>query len=56
MMRLLVTRPEPEAQRLKARLEELGHEVTVEPLLAVSFDDPDPIAHFCEFRKYVRTD
>ena len=42
-MRLLVTRPEPEAQRLKARLEELGHEVTVEPLLAVSFDDPDPV-------------
>lgn len=42
-MRLLVTRPQPEAARLKVRLEELGHEVTLEPLLTVSFDDPDPV-------------
>lgn len=33
-MRLLVIRPEPDALRLKAALEELGHEATVEPLPA----------------------
>jgi uroporphyrinogen-III synthase len=42
-MRLLVTRPEPDALKLRAALEERGHEATVEPLLAVSFDDTDPI-------------
>jgi uroporphyrinogen-III synthase len=42
-MRLLVTRPEPDALRLRALLEEAGHEATVEPLLSVSFDDADPI-------------
>jgi uroporphyrinogen-III synthase len=42
-MRLLVTRPEPDALKLRAALEEHGHEATVEPLLSVSFDDPDPI-------------
>jgi len=36
-MRLLVTRPEPDALKLRAALEELGHEATVEPLLQVSF-------------------
>jgi uroporphyrinogen-III synthase len=41
-MRLLVTRPEPDALRLRAALEEHGHEATVEPLLAVSFDNPEP--------------
>ena len=43
LMRILVTRPEPDALKLKARLEALDHEVTVAPLLAVSFDDCDPI-------------
>jgi uroporphyrinogen-III synthase len=42
-MRLLVTRPEPDALKLKALLEDAGHEATVEPLLSVSFEDPDPI-------------
>jgi uroporphyrinogen-III synthase len=36
-MRLLVTRPEPDALRLRAVLEQMGHEVTVEPLLRVEF-------------------
>ncbi len=42
-MRLLVTRPEPDALRLGAVLEEAGHEAVVEPLLSVSFDGGDPI-------------
>ena len=33
LMRLLVTRPEPDALKLRAALEEHGHEATVEPLL-----------------------
>jgi uroporphyrinogen-III synthase len=42
-MRLLVTRPEPDALKLGAVLEKLGHEVTVDPLLRVSFEGGDPI-------------
>jgi uroporphyrinogen-III synthase len=42
-MRLLITRPEPDALKLKALLERLGHEAIVDPLLRVSFDDGDPI-------------
>jgi uroporphyrinogen-III synthase len=42
-MRLLVTRPEPDALRLRALLEEAGHEATVEPLLSVSFESNAPI-------------
>lgn len=42
-MRLLVTRPEPDALKLGAALEEMGHEATVEPLLSVSFDAGQPI-------------
>jgi uroporphyrinogen-III synthase len=42
-MRLLVTRPEPDALKLGAVLEEMGHEATVEPLLSVSFDDAEPV-------------
>jgi uroporphyrinogen-III synthase len=42
-MRLLVTRPEPDALKLRALLEEHGHQATVEPLLQVSFDTADPI-------------
>lgn len=36
-MRLLVTRPEPDALKLVAALEKHGHEATVEPLLTVSY-------------------
>ena len=42
-MRLLVTRPEPDALLLKARLETLGHEATVMPLLTTSFENCDDI-------------
>lgn len=42
-MRLLVTRPEPDALKLGAVLEEMGHEATIEPLLSVSFEDGEPI-------------
>ena len=38
-MRLLVTRPEPDALKLRAALEERGYEATVEPLLSVSFEE-----------------
>jgi uroporphyrinogen-III synthase len=41
-MRLLVTRPEPDALKLGAVLEEMGHAATIEPLLSVSFDDAEP--------------
>ena len=42
-MRLLVTRPEPDALKLRAALEKHGQEATVEPLLHVSFEDGDEI-------------
>jgi len=42
-MRLLVTRPEPDAIKLRAVLEAMGHEATVEPLLSVSFEASDAI-------------
>lgn len=42
-MRLLVTRPEPDATVLKARLIAQGHEVLIEPLLTIRFEDADPI-------------
>jgi uroporphyrinogen-III synthase len=42
-MRLLVTRPEPDATELKAHLIARGHEVLIEPLITVSFDEGDPI-------------
>ena len=42
-MRLLITRPEPDALKLEGVLEEMGHEATVEPLLSVSFEDTEPI-------------
>jgi uroporphyrinogen-III synthase len=42
-MRLLVTRPEPDALRLRAVLEDAGHEAVVEPLLSLSFDDADAV-------------
>ncbi len=34
-MHVLITRPEPDAAALRAQLEALGHEVTVEPLLKI---------------------
>lgn len=48
-MRLLVTRPEPDAQETAARLAALGHDVLVQPLLTITFrpappDLPDPAA------------
>jgi uroporphyrinogen-III synthase len=42
-MRLLVTRPEPDAMKLAGRLEQDGHDVTVEPLMRLSLDGTDPI-------------
>src|SRR5262245_57769585 len=42
-MRLLITRPEPDALKLRAVLEEAGHEATVEPLLRISFEGGDPV-------------
>ena len=42
-MRLLVTRPEPDALKLQAILEKADHEATVEPLLSVSFEGGDPV-------------
>ena len=42
-MRLLVTRPEPDALKLRAVLEEAGHEAVVEPLLSLSFGDGEAV-------------
>ena len=42
-MRLLVTRPEPDATALRAHLIAQGHEVLIEPLITIRFDDADPI-------------
>jgi uroporphyrinogen-III synthase len=42
-MRLLITRPEPDALKLRAAVEDLGCQATVEPLLHVSFEDCDPV-------------
>ena len=39
-MRLLVTRPEPDAAETARRLEALGHGVTVEPLLKIVLNGP----------------
>ena len=42
-MRLLVTRPEPDALKLGGLLEEAGHEAVAEPLLSVSFEGADAV-------------
>ncbi|MBO0765132.1 MAG: uroporphyrinogen-III synthase [Hyphomicrobiaceae bacterium] len=42
-MRLLVTRPEPDAIKLVGVLEEAGHEAAVEPLLTLSFADSEDV-------------
>jgi uroporphyrinogen-III synthase len=39
-MRLLVTRPEPDAGRTAAKLTALGHEALVQPLLTIVFNPP----------------
>ena len=39
-MRLLVTRPQPDADRTAARLAVLGHEPLVQPLLTIAFNPP----------------
>lgn len=41
-MRVLVTRPEPDALKLKGVLEQRGYEAAVAPLLAVAYDRLDP--------------
>ena len=42
-MRLLVTRPQPEAERQAGKLAKLGHEAIVEPLLNIEFLNPRPL-------------
>ena len=42
-MRLLVTRPEPEATALEAQLIARGHEVLIEPLLRIEFQPLDDV-------------
>jgi uroporphyrinogen-III synthase len=42
-MRVLVTRPEPDALKLSGLLEDAGHAAVVEPLLSVSFEDGDAV-------------
>jgi uroporphyrinogen-III synthase len=42
-MRLLVTRPEPDATALKAHLIAQGHEVRIEPLVTIDLGEADPI-------------
>jgi uroporphyrinogen-III synthase len=41
-MRLLVTRPGPDAERTAARLASLGHQAMIQPLLSISFNPPPP--------------
>lgn len=42
-MRLLITRPEPDAAELKAKLLAQGHEVLIEPLLKINFEGAEAI-------------
>src|SRR2546428_158157 len=53
-MHVLVTRPEPDAAELKAALEVLGHEVSVEPLLAIQ-SLPIPATAFEDARGLIAT-
>lgn len=39
-MRVLVTRPQPDADRTAVRLAALGHEALVQPLLTIAFNPP----------------
>lgn len=40
-MKILVTRPEPDASRLGARLKAMGHEPVLEPLMSVKYLEAD---------------
>ena len=40
-MKILVTRPEPDASRLGERLRALGHDPVVEPLMSADYIDPE---------------
>jgi uroporphyrinogen-III synthase len=42
-MRLLVTRPQPDADKQSEKLTSLGHDVSTTPLLEVEFLDPGPL-------------
>lgn len=42
-MRLLVTRPQPDADKQTEKLSSLGHDVSTTPLLEVEFIDPGPL-------------
>ena len=58
-MRLLVTRPEPDAGETAARLRAMGHAVMLQPMLRVVFSDPpeglpDPAALIATSRNGVR--
>lgn len=53
-MRLLVTRAEPDAIRLRAALEELGHEATVAPLLSVAYVE-NPSFDFADVQALIAT-
>lgn len=58
-MRLLVTRPEPDAGETAARLAAMGHEVMLQPMLRVVFSDPpedlpEPAALIATSRNGVR--
>ena len=58
-MHLLVTRPEPDASATARRLEEMGHTVTVAPMLAIVLnappgDLPDPAGLIVTSRNGVR--
>lgn len=53
-MRIIVTRPEPDALKLKARIEDLDHEATIEPLMAVDFEDGE-IVDLAEAQAIVAT-
>lgn len=53
-MRLLVTRAEPDAIKLRATLETLGHEATVEPLLSVTYVE-NPSFDFADVQALIAT-
>jgi uroporphyrinogen-III synthase len=58
-LRLLVTRPEPDAEETAARLVALGHEAVVQPMLRVHFAPPpevppEPVAIIATSRNGVR--
>ncbi|HET7714317.1 MAG TPA: uroporphyrinogen-III synthase [Bauldia sp.] len=58
-MRLLVTRPEPDAGETAARLAAMGHEVMVQPMLRIVFapppeDPPEPAALIATSRNGIR--